>query len=145
LTHKDTLRPQFFGRYVDDLLLIDQDKDRLLEARDAIDQFLKEKLALTLHHGKTHLQPVAHGIDFVGWRLLPHRRYFRRNAAARATLAIKEHADDTDALLASLNAYLGVARHGSTYNLRSSWCAKATINNGLEASPDRLKVLRSPR
>jgi RNA-directed DNA polymerase len=139
------VRPRYYGRYVDDFLLIDQDKGRLLEARDQIDRFMKEKLSLTLHHGKTHLQPVSHGIDFVGWRLLPYRRYFRQNAAARAALAIREHAGDPDELLATLNAYLGVARHGNTFNLRSSWCEKASSDGVLVASPDRLKVMRRPR
>lgn len=136
------IRPRFFGRYVDDIVLMDTDKNRLLEARDQIAGFLRTRLALRLHHGKTRLQPAHHGVDFVGWRLLPHRRYIRRSTSARAGLAFREHADDPDQLLASVNSYLGTAKHGNTWNLRGKWLNQATKHPALVADPRRTRAIR---
>ncbi len=63
---KDVLGIKYYGRYVDDMILLDPDKDRLLAARDAIDEFLRLHLCLQLNHKKTILQPAAYGIPFVG-------------------------------------------------------------------------------
>lgn len=135
------LRPRRYGRYVDDLLLIDPDKDRLLFARDAIRSFLDQRLALTLHPGKTRLQPARHGVDFVGYRIMSHRAYVRASTATRAALAIATA--PIDDLLATTNSYLGIARHADTFRLRGAWSAAAR-RRGLVPSPDRSRMIRPP-
>lgn len=135
------LRPRFYGRYVDDLLLVDPDKARLIAGRDAITRYARERLALTMHPGKTRLQRARHGVDFVGYRILPHRTYMRRSTAARAIMAIKT-CPPID-LLATTNSYLGIARHADTWRLRKRW-AKTARQRGLIAAPDLTKMLARP-
>lgn len=134
------IRPRFYGRYVDDLVLMDPDKDRLIQARDQITQFMRDELMLTMHGGKTRLQPVDHGLDFVGWRLLPHRRYVRRRTANTAMWNIA-HLEDAEDILATANSYLGLAKHGDTWNLRGKWAALAAQHQQIVAHPNRTKVM----
>lgn len=135
------LKPRRYGRYVDDLMLMDPEKGKLVEARDAITAFAAEHLSLTMHPGKTHLQRAHHGVDFVGVRVLPHRTYMRRSTAQRGTVAIA--LADPDDLLAVANSYLGMAQGHSTFRLRGRWSRLAAMR-GLTPVPDRSKMLQPP-
>jgi len=94
-----------YVRYVDDLVLVDPDPQRLVQARDAIAAFCAQRLRLALHPGAEPFS-VSEGIDFVGYvvrprYLLPRRRVvqaFRSKLKAaeasvrRATLQAGESA-----------------------------------------------------
>lgn len=135
------IRPRFYGRYVDDMLLIDPDKGALLAARDQVGAFLTDTLALNLHPGKTRLQPATHGVDWIGFVIKPHRTYLRRSTATRARHNIA-HAPDVE-LLTTTNSYLGIAAHADTWTQRGTWCAAAAAR-GLVPAPDRSKVMARP-
>lgn len=75
---KHILKCRHYFRYMDDLLLLHSDKNQLLEWRDEISEFLKEKLLLKPHPKKQMLQPVRHGIDFLGYIVKPEYTICRR-------------------------------------------------------------------
>lgn len=133
------LRPRAYGRYVDDLLAIDPDHRHLTEVRDAITSFAHDQLELEVHHGKTRIVNCAAGVDFVGWTIAPHRRALRRSTVRRANRRIAERHGDEDELLATVNSYLGMARHGDTSRVRHRWAAASR----LPPDDDRTKVTRS--
>lgn len=139
------LRPRFYGRYVDDLLLLDQDKNKLLAARDHLARWLPDRLGLSLHPGKVRLQPARHGVDWVGYVIKPHRLYLRRSTVRRAShrLSRPRAAVDQAATLATANSYLGIARHADTWRVRGTWCRHAAAA-GLVPAPDRSKVMARP-
>jgi retron-type reverse transcriptase len=56
---------RWYGRYVDDFVIIHQDKKTLLEAIPKIRSFLSNQLHLTLHPKKIYLQPVQNGVLFL--------------------------------------------------------------------------------
>jgi hypothetical protein len=69
---REEVCPGGYVRYVDDFLVFDDDKGRLAALRQEIDAFL---CRLRLHTNKTVVFPVAAGIRFLGYRVLPtHRR-----------------------------------------------------------------------
>ncbi|PJA89066.1 MAG: hypothetical protein CO138_02405 [Candidatus Moranbacteria bacterium CG_4_9_14_3_um_filter_33_15] len=68
---KHTLKCKHYFRYMDDLLLLHSDKNQLLKWRREISEFLTKKLLLTLHPKKQILQPVNHGINFLGYIVKP--------------------------------------------------------------------------
>jgi retron-type reverse transcriptase len=71
---KETLRVPGYVRYVDDLLVFDNDKRRLHEARAATEAFI-ERLRLRLHPRKCFVAPASAGFTFLGYRIFPtHRR-----------------------------------------------------------------------
>lgn len=73
LVVEDWLFP-YYGRYVDDTVVTDESKERLLSLRVKIDEWLKAQ-GLTLHPKKTYLQHCAKGVRFVGSVIKPGRKY----------------------------------------------------------------------
>jgi hypothetical protein len=70
---KRHLRMKYYGRYVDDIVLMHRDKSVLLRVRSEIEQFLRQEMSLQLHPWKFYLQPARCGVDFVGGRIRPQR------------------------------------------------------------------------
>lgn len=66
---KETLRERWYARYMDDFLIISPDRHHLVEIREKIRGFLKEKLALNLHRKKVTINSVKDGVPFVGYRI----------------------------------------------------------------------------
>jgi retron-type reverse transcriptase len=64
---KHHLKAKYYIRYVDDVVLLAEDKEQLKQWRIIIAKFLKEELKLNLHPKKIMLQPVSYGIDFLGY------------------------------------------------------------------------------
>jgi hypothetical protein len=71
---KRTLRCQFYVRYVDDLVLLDTDAERLPQWRDTIAAFGEERLKLRLRDRDAAPQRTGRGIDFVGWNTFWNHR-----------------------------------------------------------------------
>lgn len=83
---KETLHVPGYARYMDDMALWADDKAQLIDAKNQIESRLKDSLGLTLK-SNWHLQPVARGMDFLGYRVYPggsrlkrasRRRFLRR-------------------------------------------------------------------
>ena len=66
-----------YARYCDDFILLDDDRDRLRGARQAIEQRLARS-RLRMHASKVRLVPVEAGLTFVGFRLFPNLRLLRK-------------------------------------------------------------------
>jgi hypothetical protein len=80
---KHTLKIHGYVRYVDDLLLIDTDQARLLDAEQRIGEFLQRELKLELNPGARRLGRVSNGIDALGYIVYCHHRYLRRRTVRR--------------------------------------------------------------
>ncbi len=64
---KHILKIKNYFRYVDDIVIIAENTSILSGYKIAIDNFLKERLRLSLHPNKTILQPTKNGINFLGY------------------------------------------------------------------------------
>ena len=111
-----TLGYKNYGRYVDDFYFIVEDKDykKAKENLSVIRQYLKDELDLTLHPKKLQIQPVSHGMEFVGARvylrtLYPSDRLQARLKRAAYRLASGQGSEDK--LLTSFQSYLGLVSH----------------------------------
>ncbi len=76
---KRELKCRYYVRYVDDLVLLANDGETLAASCEAIQEFLREQLKLSLRPEMTTAFAVKRGIDFVGWKTwwnyrLPRRR-----------------------------------------------------------------------
>lgn len=78
---KHALKARFYLRYVDDLMLVDPDRDRLLAHGDAIERFLAERLALQLKQPWRE-RPVKDGANFLGYIVRPWYRLVRGRVIA---------------------------------------------------------------
>jgi len=133
---KHELKARHYIRYVDDAILVHEDRHVLAEWKNAIEEFLAEKLLLRLNEGATRLNPVSCGINFLGYVGHPDHRLTRRRVAgnfrsrleeARELLVVHDSQtemttyrfdyDALEKLLATLNSYLAHLAKASSHRL----------------------------
>lgn len=64
---KEQLHIKYYVRYMDDLILIDKDKEKLLNCLDIIEKWINDR-ELTLNKKKTQLFKIKQGINFLGFK-----------------------------------------------------------------------------
>lgn len=119
---KRTLRCQGYVRYVDDLLLFDDDRARLWAWQRETALYL-ERLRLRFHAG-AHPRPVGEGIPFLGFVVYPTRRLLKRRrvVAFRRRLelslgALAAGQTDASVVAAGVGGWLAHARGGDCRGL----------------------------
>jgi len=126
---KHQLKCRYYCRYVDDFVLLAENKQTLKFWREKINEFLKTRLQLTLHPHKQVLQSINNGIDFVGYFIKPFHTLIRQRTARNLKKKLwdfnkdlqKEKNFDFQKLnhvLACINSYYGFLRHSHSYKLR---------------------------
>jgi len=85
---KRVLKVKHYVRYVDDFILIGLSRDRCLEYKRLIVDFLKDKLCLEL--SKSTIQKVKHGVNFVGYRTWKNKRLIRKYSLYKFKRAVKQ-------------------------------------------------------
>lgn len=129
---KHGLKARYYGRYVDDMIMMHDDPTVLKAWAEQIDCFLKDKLALRLHPNKTQLNLVHNGFDFVGFIIKPGRVYLRQTSLLRCYQKIRawERAGrpiDEETLKDfsnTMTSYLAMLRHVNGYRVRTSLCRR---------------------
>lgn len=115
---KRVLKCRYYGRYVDDAAIVSADKEWLLSLVPEIQRFLKSELGLDLHMGKLEISEVHRGVEFLGAFIKPYRTYISNHALSRMVTKIAEFDFSKPwKVIRSVNSYLGIFRHTSSYNL----------------------------
>lgn len=65
---KHRLGCRWYVRYVDDVVMLADSPDRLRRWRDAMADFLADRLKLSLREPEVEPTPARRGVSFVGWR-----------------------------------------------------------------------------
>jgi hypothetical protein len=131
---------KYYGRYVDDIVIIHQDKEYLKLIIPLLRDYLKDNLFLELHPKKIYLQHFSKGVRFLGVFIKPYRLYignqtkinFYNKTKYWNEFLIENHnisKKDLDKFLSSENSYLGIIKHYNTYRLR-----KKIMTQGLSSS-----------
>jgi len=141
---KHKLGCQYYGRYVDDFVIVHQDKEFLKSIIPTIKNYLQKELLLELHPNKIYLQHFSKGVKFLGTIIKPNRIYICNRTKGNFYKAIekwdKKIADKIASSLPSvaprndrgdeaismskqkfiscMNSYLGMLKHYNTYKLR---------------------------
>ena len=125
---KHDLGLRWYGRYVDDIVVVHQDRAFLAALVPRIRDWLSRERLLDLHPRKIRLQHHSKGLPFLGAYILPGRVYpgtrIRANFAAaidRHNAVAEDHKPDKSeraAFLSSMNSYLGILKHYRTWRLR---------------------------
>ncbi len=125
---KSTLKIKYYGRYVDDFVLISKDKEELINIIPKIKVYLKENLKLDLHPKKIYLQNINRGVEFLGVYLKPWRKYITPRIKNNFYLVInninnyfmdnKVVYEDIVKIREKINSYLGILSHYNTYKLK---------------------------
>ena len=110
---------EHYGRYVDDSAMIDACREWLLAQVPKVREFLADELGLQLHMGKLHVREVGQGVEFLGAFVKPYRDYISNKTLERITRNIQTmDMRDVQHVEASINSYLGVLSHSSSYNIK---------------------------
>lgn len=122
---KHNLRQRYYLRYMDDFLILSQDKNDLHLLKEKVWEFLKEKLRLTLHPKKANVFPVKKGIDFLGYRIFRYYRLLRKSGVKRFIkrtrvywIKLAKGEMTQEKLAHCLQSWLAYAKFGNSYKLR---------------------------
>jgi RNA-directed DNA polymerase len=121
---KRELRCPAYLRYVDDVLLFGNEKQRLWDWKRAIVERMA-RLRLTIHEERAQVRPVTRGFPFLGFIVTPHKRRLKRRkgmAYARKFRAlVRDYAAGSlplDRVTASAQGWANHASYGDTLGLR---------------------------
>lgn len=124
---KRGLKCKYYFRYVDDIVLLEETKEKLESLKQDIVWFLGKALNLKLNERKSKIRSVDQGIDFTGYFVKPGYVLVRRKVVGRfmyKLLKLKEapacFEESPRATLAMVNSYFGHFRHASSFNLRNN-------------------------
>jgi len=110
---KRGLKVNYYVRYADDFVILNEDKLVLENFISKISRFLESELKLTLHPDKVSIKTFTSGVDFLGWVNFPHHRVLR--ASTKRIMLKKINKKPTTEIISS---YLGMLSHGDANNLR---------------------------
>jgi RNA-directed DNA polymerase len=131
---KHDLKIRYYGRYVDDFVIVHEDKEYLKKLIPKLSDFLQTELQTTIHPKKIYLQHYSKGVKFLGTVILPNRIYIANrtkgnfyNAIEKQNQIARDHKptkEEQQAFQSSMNSYLGIMKHYKTYNLRKGMLFK---------------------
>lgn len=131
---KKELGIKYYGRYVDDFILIHKNKHYLKSLIVKIKNHLKQELKLTLHPDKIYLQHYSKGVKYLGAVIKPFRIYISNrtkgnffNAIEKQNQIIVNHKpsrEEQRAFQSSMNSYLGIMKHHKSFKLRKKLISK---------------------
>jgi retron-type reverse transcriptase len=123
---KRELRMKYYIRYMDDFLILSDDKKELHRLLEEINIFLKEELNLNLNN-KTSLNPVNTGIEFVGYRIWSTHIKLRKSTTKRIKSRLKylkkqysKKRIPFSRIDSTVQSYMGMLKHCNSYNLQKN-------------------------
>jgi len=135
---KSELEVQYYGRYVDDFVIVHRDLAYLKKIQITLSNYLMKHLGLRIHPKKIFLQHYTKGVNFLGATIKPHRIYisnrtkrnFKNTVLQWEKQLSGKHAPNSKHLfnlMAGINSYLGIMKHYRTYNIRKKILLSSNI------------------
>ena len=161
---KHDLKIRFYGRYVDDFVIVHEDKEYLKNLISKLSDFLQSELQATIHPKKIYLQHYSKGVKFLGTVILPNRIYIANrtkgnfyNAIEKQNQITRNHKptkEEQQAFQSSMNSYLGIMKHYKTYKLRKGmlfknlngyWWNHVYLSGGIARFEMKVKPVKKQR
>lgn len=121
---KEELKIKYCVRYMDDVVILSDDKERLHFVFEEIKKYLRDNLKLELKANYQIFPVDSRGIDFVGYRFfhdytILRKRTYKRMRRKLLDIKKKNSIDYTD--YCCVNSYRGWVRWSDTYNLKQKY------------------------
>lgn len=123
---KEELRIKYYIRYMDDVVILGDNKQDLHRTRKEIEDFLWYELRLETN-SKTQVLPVNRGITFLGYRVWPTHRLLKGQSKRRAKRRLKNYMKlykkgeiELEEINQSIMSWLGHVKHCDSYYLRKA-------------------------
>ncbi len=147
---KQVLRVRPYLRYVDDMIVLDHEKSRLTDIREAVrERLLVDRL--WLHPHKDHITRTGDGLNVFGYLVSPRRRRLRNDNGHRFARKLRHmmkrvHVghlawDDTQA---SIQSWIGHAQHADTDGLQRRIFSQAGLTRGVGQGTDSVWSVAGP-
>lgn len=114
---KHELRVTHYIRYADDFVIFSSNCAWLETILPEINNFLTNRLRLTLHPKKVSIETLASGVDFLGWVHFPDHRVLRTATKRRMMKRIISHP-----VRETLASYRGMLSYGNAHKIWKSIC-----------------------
>lgn len=110
---KHELKVKEFYRYMDDIVIFGESRERLLKIKESLESF---SASIGLRFSKWLIKPVSSGVNFVGYRIWATHKLIRKDSISRAKRKLRTlTGDKREKFLASWKGHL---QHANTYNLQ---------------------------
>jgi len=123
---KHELKCRFYFRYMDDIVILCQNKLIAKDRLEKLTKFLNEKLKLTFN-SKTRIFKNTQGVNFCGYKINEYRLKIRNSSKYRMKHKLREYTqklrEEEITLLEiqrSIAGWLGYVKHADTYHLIKS-------------------------
>ncbi|MBI3398805.1 MAG: RNA-dependent DNA polymerase [Deltaproteobacteria bacterium] len=140
---KEVLKCRYYIRYVDDIAILDDSKERLWDIKGAIEKYL-EKERLKSHPKKCMIFSVSMGTDMLGYRVFPAYRLLRKDNSMRFIRKLKNMSRlYREGILGwkdinpSVQSWLGHVKHADTYGLRKDIFSKILFQRNVQSLHSR--------
>ncbi len=122
---KHELKVKYYIRYVDDFVILHNDKNMLEYYKDKINEFIRKNLLIELHPNKSKIIKLERGINFLGFRSFYYHKLLRRTNLRKTKRRIKQFKQDYDSkvidydeIYERLQGWMAYAKQANTYKLR---------------------------
>lgn len=124
---KHSLKEKYYLRYMDDFLILGQEKSRLRQIKLETGRFLANQLRLVLHLKKAEIFPAGGGVEFLGYKIFTNYKLLRRSTVRRF---LERYRRDRKLVRSgrmrekifrnSVCSWLAYAKFGNTFKLRQT-------------------------
>ena len=112
-----------WARYMDDIVVLGDDRHQLMDSFLRLNDFSMEHLKLRI--GKWQVSPVQRGVNFLGYRIWPTHKLLRKDSVLRAKRKVANfmHHGDMHGLQKFAASWAGHAQWADAHNL-FTWMEK---------------------
>ena len=154
---KHKLKAKYYLRYVDDFVILHENRTVLENYKEKISNYLKN-LRLELHPDKSKITELRDGITFLGYRVFYHYKLLRKsnlrkfnNNFSKKLDKCKNGSMTKEKLKGSIQGWFGYAMWANTYKLRKNLTkvtneimnGKLSENKIIEQDQEKLEVLEA--
>ncbi|MGN1300958.1 MAG: RNA-directed DNA polymerase [Clostridia bacterium] len=127
---KHKLKVRYYYRYMDDSIILMQNKEDIKKVKVEIEKFIKENLKLEFN-SKTNIFKSKQGVNFCGYKINEYRMKLRDKGKKRLKKKVKYLKNEikkgnmnSEEAKKHLCGYFGYLKYANVYNLRNKIFAK---------------------
>jgi len=115
---KHKLKVKYFARYMDDIVILDNNKKFLRDVFVQLEEYCRNHLKLNM--GKWHVACTHQGINFLGYRIWKDYKLLRKQSVVRAKRKVNKYLSDQDygKLVRFLASWHGHIQWSNSYNIK---------------------------
>lgn len=138
---KEKLRLKYYTRYMDDGVVIHNDKEYLKKCLRDMEEYIAANRKMCFNE-KTQIVPISQGVDYLGFhfyltdtgKVIRRLRTSNKKRMKRKMKSFRHAYRDgkvtMETVTQSVNSYCGHLRHGHTYKLRKNILDKLVLTKG---------------